>query len=172
MSARKKVTPKKPLRPKRVHGEDWLDRIAALTVRLENGEQATFDFSKEVSVPDVPLSGLQRLERSSAARYAFWAAQAARQRWDVRKRKRQLIKVEADADITCRKYVREDTDYIPTERTVRSYVDSRPSVKDARSRLDEAEYQLEVLEAVRDAVRTRSFSLGRLLNTYANASDR
>lgn len=172
MGARKKVTPTQPSRPKRVHGEDWLDRIAALTIKLENGEKATFDFAKEVSVPDVPLAELCGLERTSAARYAFWAAQVARQRWEVRKRKRQLTKAEADADITCRKFVKEDTDYIPTERTVRSYVDSQPSVKGARSRFDEAEYQLEVLEAVRDAVHKRSFSVGRLLNIHATATER
>ena len=173
VSARKKVTPgKKPKMPKRQSGEDWLDRIAALTIRLENGEKVTFDMAKEVAIPNATLSELRELERTSAARYAFWAAQVARQRWDVQKCKRRLIKHEADADVVCRKFVLEGTDYIVTERTVRSHVDLQPSVKQARTKLDEAEYQLEILETVRDAVHKRSFSVGRLLNLHANANDR
>ena len=170
--AHKKVTPKKPTKKsKRTHGEHWLDRIAALTLRLPNGEKATFDISKEVSVPHVGLSELIKLEQTSAARLAFWSGRVADQRYDVQKAKRRLTKAEADADIMCRKFVKDDTDYVLTERTVRSRVDLQPSVKEARSQYDAAEYQLEVLESVRDAVRARTFSVGRLLNINANARD-
>jgi DNA-dependent RNA polymerase auxiliary subunit epsilon len=173
VGARKKVTPnKKPKKPRRQYGEDWLDRIAALTLKLENGETATFDIAKEVTIPAVTLSELRELERTVPARYAFWAGQVARQRREVQKCKRRLTKAEADADVVCRKFVLEDTDYQITERTVRSHVDLQPSVKKARTKLDEAEYQLELLESVRDAVHTLTFSVGRLLNTYAVAKER
>lgn len=173
MGARKKVTPQaKPKKPRRQYGEDWLDRIAALTLKLENGETADFDLSKEIAIPHATVSELRKLESTSAGRYLFWASQAARQRREVQRCKRRLAKAEADADLVCRKFVLEDTDYPLTERTVRSHVDLQSSVKKARTKLDEAEYQLEVLEAVRDAVHQRSFSLGRLLNTHANARER
>jgi len=158
-------------RSKRIHGEDWLERIDQLTLKLENGEQVTFDIAGEVSVPDVELGELRRLEANSPARYAFWSYQASRQRFEVRKLRRALIQAEANADVVCRRFIKEDTDFDVTERGVRSWVDLDKAVQSARRKLNEAELALDIIESVRDAVRARTFTLGRLLNTHAKHED-
>jgi len=160
-----------PKRSKRIHGEDWLERIDRLTLKLENGEQATFDIAAEVAVPDVELGELRRLEHGSPARYAFWSYQAARQRFEVRKLRRALTQAEANADVVCRRYIKEDTDFEVTERGVRSWVELDKDVQSALRQLNEAELALDIIDAVREAVRARTFTLGRLLNTHAKHED-
>lgn len=159
-----------PHTPKRVHGEDWLDRLETLTLRMENGDEATFHIAAEVAVPsDATGAALRRLEQGSPGRLAFWSYQVARQRRTVNKAKRRLGEAEAEWDIRCRKWVADHTDFVATERSIRSHADLQPEVKNARLEFDEATYVLEVLEAVREAVRTRSFVLGRLLTIDARA---
>jgi hypothetical protein len=161
-----------PHQPARAHGEDWLDRLETLTIRLENGDEATFHIRAEVEIAhDAGVVALRRLEERSPGRLAFWSYQVARQRRAVHTAHRRLGEVEAEFDLVARKYVAEHTDLQSTERAVRSHADLQPEVKRARLAFDEASYVLEVLEAVREAVRTRSFVLGRLLTTQANASE-
>lgn len=154
----------------RAHGEDWLDRLETLTIRLENGDEATFNIRAEVAISqDAGVVALRRLEECSPGRLAFWSYQVARQRRTLHTARRRLGEVEAECDLVSRKHVAENTDLQSTERAVRSIVDLQSAVKLARLAFDEASYVLEVLEAVREAVRTRSFVLGRLLTTQANA---
>lgn len=165
-------SPPAPPKPRRVHGEDWLDRLDTITLRLENGDRVEFRIAEEVSIPpDASLHDLRRLDAASPGRLAFWSAQVARQRRALAKARRAALKVEAESDLVARRYVVNDTDFTPTERVFRSYTDTQPELKQARLKVDEAQYVLDLLEAVREAVRTRSFVLGRLLTIEANARE-
>lgn len=162
----------KPAKPVRAHGEDWLRDLETLTIRLESGAEVTFTLADETTIPtDVTVADLRRLDAASPGRLAFWGYQVARQRRAVRVAQRRLLEAEAAGDLVARKYVSECTDTQVTERAVRSHADLQPEVKAARLVFDEATYVLDVLDAVREAVRTRSFVLGRLLTTEARAAE-
>lgn len=157
--------PKKATKPQtRQYGEDWLDSVEKITLRLDNGKKATFNLAKEASIPRYATAiELRKLESRSAARYAFWAYHCQRQ-WGVLQQARaKLSKLEASSDVTARKLILEDTEHVVTERHVRSYLDLDPKVRSYRLKVTQHEAQYKLLDLVRKAVEFRAFSLGRLL---------
>ena len=157
--------PKQATKPlSRQFGEDWLDSVEKITLRLDNGKEATFSIAKETGIPpNVTAVELRILESKSAARYAFWAYHCQRQWRELRMAEDRLAKLEAATDVTIRKHILENTEHVVTERHVRSYMDTDPKVRRYRHKLVEHEAQYRLLDLVRKAVEHRAYSLGRLL---------
>ncbi len=151
-------------------GEIALEDIESLTLNMESGKKLTFDIAAEVAIESGPLDVLQSQLAGAAARCAFWGYQVERQRHQWEKERRRLSEVEANADLVYRKAIPDGSDFVLTERTIRSHVDLDKKVRSARIRVIEARRLLGILERVSGAVEHRVFVLGRLVAQEGRSS--
>ena len=150
------------VKKKRKHGEDYLETIAAINIRLEGGEDVEFDLAEELHVPTDPDLVLAEL-RAIPARLAFWAYQTERALGVVRNVEHELGKVESENDLIFRKWYDEETDETYTEAMIRARVSLDEKVKHLRVKLNGARKNYGILRSARDAMEHRSFVLRRIV---------
>lgn len=159
---------KKPTKKSRagtvpLHGEDLLGELEAIRIKLENGQEHTFNREEELSTPNGRLETLQAA-REAPSRYAFWSYQADRSLNVVRRLEIELSGIEAESYLVHRKYLNELTDeeYV-SDYMIRSRANMDPKVVTAKMKLNRARKQYNLLRSTRVALEHRCYFLRRLI---------
>jgi hypothetical protein len=131
-------------------------------VKLENGTTAHFKLSDELSIPTDPIL-IHKEALRAPARFAFWAYQTERALAEVRKQERCLTEEEGKMNLGYRKWIKDDTDDMPTEAMVKARVDSDREINSMKIHLNAARKQYSLLRATRDSVDHRVYVLRALV---------
>ena len=149
-------------KPRKLRGEDYLDRVQAVRVTLENGERVTLPIRPEVAIPEDPAL-MERAARKAAAKLAFWAYQTERGLSRVRKAELEVSEEEGREYEVFRRYYL-DEGRTPTEPMLKAALDHlSPKVRAARIALNARRREYGVLRSIRDAVDHRAWILRTLL---------
>lgn len=142
---------------------NYINKIASITITLDNGDKETFSPADELAIPSDPLMQRKALQQVPS-QLAFWAYQAERAFTLVRDLRRELARDEGFASLGYRmSYDEAEQKY--TEDMIRSRVSIDKKVDDLRKALTEAETTYGVLRATREAVEHRAFALRKLIGS-------
>ena len=143
------------------NGEDYLQTVKELRLRLESNEVISFSLRAELEMPE-DTDGMFRLLCDIPARLAFWSYQTERALAHLRSLEEDLRKLEGDTYLTYRGMYQRDRGEIPTEATLRSYVDSNVDVRVFRRKVNASRKTFATVRAFRDGVSTLNVVLRRL----------
>jgi len=161
-----KTAQKKPeIKPYR-RGEDCLDDLQALTVRLESGQIRTFSIPQELAYP-TDEDEILEAHRKAPASAAFWDYQTERALYDVRLYETGLEKLEGDARVVKRNALESICDSFVAESAVEAAVASDDYVYKQRNQLNDLRRQYGLLRSVRDAMVRRVSVLNRMADQIA-----
>ena len=145
----------------RRHGEQYLDGVAAIRLKLEGrSKPVEFRIADELAVPDDPL-GRQEAALEAASRLAFWSYQTVRARRAWRDSEREYAALAGEEYVVQRIHIHEHTIDEPTEPHVRARVDRNRELKVERMRADATEEHYRTLDALTRALEHRSHTLRR-----------
>jgi len=145
--------------------EDYLADVAAITIKLENGEEVELDIASETYVP-TDSEELAEAARRSPAKLAFWAYQTERALEDLRRQEQHLVQYEGRNYDLYRVYFTDEQAVDPTEAMIRAKLDQDSEVRRWRLALRRRRREYGLLRAVRDAVDRRDSVLRTLLHRY------
>ena len=160
---------KRGAKPDRPTSDELLSDLKSIEIRLESGKVVLLSMEAELEVPTDPTE-LMRAIRTSASRYAFWAAQTERAYAAVRIQERRLKDAEARAYLIAHKYHHECTEgqYIAKElvqaqaQIMDDSDNPTKSVQSLRTRLQTLRTHYSTLRAMRDAIDHRAHVLRRI----------
>jgi len=147
---------------KRQSGADFVTRLPALTLKMEDGSEHTFKWSTEVQIPDDSIAQRREYQRSPA-QYAFWSYQTERALREVRELEKALLHLEGETNLVYRRWYVEEKKEDYTEGQIRSRVDTDARVGEQRDLLNSARGMYGSLRALRDAIESRGHVLRQLL---------
>lgn len=146
-----------------LRSEDYLDRIEAVTITLEDGERVKLRVRPEVTIPEDPVK-MERAARRAPARLAFWAYQTEIALSRVRKAELALGQVQGLEYEIHRRDLMENQGRVVTEPMLRASLDHRsPQIRAAMIALNARRREYGVLRSIRDAVDHRAWTMRTLL---------
>ena len=143
-----------------------LKKLGTLKVRLESGQDVWLNIADELKIP-TGVDTLMEAARHGCERYAFWAYQAEIQASRIRALERKLEIVEAQGDVTMRKYIHNECEWDVTEKGVAALKDAQPDIGNARVALNRARKEYGRLRVIAKAMDHRCFALDRLVARLA-----
>lgn len=151
----------KTFRNDHLYAEDHLAGFEAVTVLLENGEEACLNVAREVRIPSDPDKMIEAARRAPA-RLAFWAYQSERAFTSLRKAEREANRVEGYTYQVYRRMY-ENEGETPTEGMIRAALDQDPKVRKVRIAVSSRKSEYGVLRSMRDVMEHRAWMLRALL---------
>jgi hypothetical protein len=151
-------------RNKFMHGEDVLDELSEITLRMDNGAEYSFSIQAETGISD-DIDDIIRDQRNGPARQAFWAAMMEKSGRAMRAQEIVLATLEGQQSARCRNYLQGDREgELISEYAVSAAVSREKPVQQARERLNDLKYQFGIIRAVYNAVERRLLVLNRIVD--------
>lgn len=150
------------------HGEDYLDQVEDIRIKLENGTEVVLQPREELRVPTGP-DEIRDECREGPSRLAFWAYQENRALSKVRTIERELAKLEGQTNLVYRKFLTDEGEPV-TESIIRSRVDIETEVETKRIQLNAAQTNYGFIRATRDALEHRMYVLRKLVANDAEVN--
>jgi hypothetical protein len=133
---------------------DTLSGVAALQVRLENGEMVTFDMRELLEIP-TDFDELLEAGRRAPAQCAFWNYQTERYLDRLRRAEAKLDEEEAKQYLVYRHWYEVEECVEPTEAMVRARLSQDSKIRSFRIALRARKKEYGAVRAVRDSVNSR-----------------
>lgn len=157
---------------RKLHGEDHLATIRALTLVLDNNTRVDFNVASELSTPplDDPMA-LSRFALKLPARLAFWQHQEKRALHLVRTQECDLQKLRAETHLIYRENYHQKPGYDVTEfGFLTACINHDSRVQAAERQMLILRLAHERVKAVADAVAHHCFIIPRLLQGERNTT--
>ena len=149
--------------PQRRRGEDFLDLIPDIVVKLEDGKTYRFKVRGEVAIPHGALE-LARAARTAPGRATFWAAQAERYRVAWQRAKRARERRQAAVDRGERQAIRDVGESFISDDEIKALVTGDVKARELAEQEDQWREKYELLSFLTRVLLERSYTIRRLLS--------
>lgn len=145
--------------------------LQAIKIKMENGEEKTFNADLLLRVPDEPIA-LQVAARLAPADLAFWKYQVARAQSAFRTAEIKQLCFEGEKNANYRLvWMKEAPNGYVAEATIKSLVDCDVEVVSGRHHVEHLRRGYEIVRSVRDALEHRLFVVRKLLGLDTDIAD-